>query len=53
MIFANRILALMHRISVAEQCEHEWEYMERRPGETYTGYCEKCRKCHEIVQVPQ
>jgi hypothetical protein len=32
---------------------HEWEYMERQPGETYTGYCERCVKCGEIVQIPQ
>jgi hypothetical protein len=36
-----------------EACAHEWEYMERELGETYTGYCERCVKCGEIVQVPQ
>lgn len=34
-------------------CNHEWVYMERKPGETYTGYCEACLKCGRIVQVPQ
>lgn len=34
-------------------CEHDWRYLERKPGEDYTGYCEQCSKCGEIVQVPQ
>ena len=34
-------------------CEHDWEYMHRQAGETYTGYCERCVKCGEIVQVSQ
>lgn len=36
-----------------EDCEHDWEYLEREPGETYTGYCERCAKCGEIAQVVQ
>jgi hypothetical protein len=35
------------------KCDHDWEYMEREPGETYTGYCERCKNCGEIVQVVQ
>lgn len=38
---------------VTAVCEHDWQYLEREPGETYTGYCERCAKCGEIVQVPQ
>jgi hypothetical protein len=33
--------------------EHEWEYVEREPGETYTGYLERCKRCGLIVRVPQ
>jgi hypothetical protein len=41
------------RVSERRACAHEWEYMERKPAETYTGYCERCVKCGEIVQIPQ
>jgi hypothetical protein len=41
------------RVSERRACDHEWEYMERKPGETYTGYCERCVKCGEIAQIPQ
>lgn len=34
-------------------CQHDWEYMERKPGETYTGYCERCIHCGEIAQIAQ
>lgn len=34
-------------------CDHEYEFLRREPCETYTGYCEQCRKCGRIVQVPQ
>ena len=40
-------------LQAEEPCEHEWEYLERKPGETYTGYCERCTRCGEIVQIPQ
>lgn len=35
-------------------CEHpQWEYLERQPGETYTGYCERCTNCGLIQQIVQ
>lgn len=34
-------------------CDHDWKYLERQPGETYTGYCERCTKCGDIIQIVQ
>lgn len=49
----NGWLAWVHPSKPPEPCEHEWEYLEREPGETYTGFCERCVKCGEIIQVVQ
>lgn len=44
---------MFRKILDERECAHEYEYLEREPGETYTGYCEKCVKCGRIVQIPQ
>lgn len=41
------------RAAMRLSCNHEWLYLEREPGETYTGYCERCPKCGTIRQIPQ
>ena len=45
---------LIERARTAQrECEHDWQYLERKPGEDYVGYCEQCPNCRAIQQIPQ